>query len=493
MALPPLHAIPHDLNKEPSRYIKRIQYPYFSPYPHTWEIDIVFVNKEKGFVRDWKEEQELVHRPQGLGIVDRPPQRFTQYLFCINVNTKFLVVFPLRNKSAKEIADALLQLINEVTVKHLRGDKEPAFRSFLVMGLLKAHHITSYWTDAPFTNHNRIVDRLIKGFRQLFAYHEGLMTDYTVLGKLVEEYNRTPHQAYRGVYSPLEAESNINIEGAYIRHEKKLLEIVEVRQRLLNFRGPHGYTTGNILLLHMDFGRTDQKHLKTHGIWYNGIGIFLKFVNRNVEVWHLAPSAYTENPILISLSFTKRLALTWLEIPDSYAQFFNIPIQYENVFITLLHTIHNKTGILIPIPPHPFPHPAPPLSDAEILRLSALQHQAEEDAEYERLADERQWENKAEPDVPSDIENEDENWDELLQRRQSQPSAQEPIVISDGEEEEHDEPPRRTRRSRRTTPIIAPRVIRSERFNATPEANSSSFYQDIDILWPIQQRKRKKK
>jgi hypothetical protein len=418
-------------------------------------------------VREDQNEQPVTHHSVAHSITDHHPELFTKYLFCININTKYLIVFPLLSKSAPNIVQALTELVDEVTVKHLRGDKEPAFRSQLMSNFLRAHHITSYWTDAPFTNHNRVVDRLIKGFRLRFAYHEGDMANYDILQKVVKEYNNTPHQAYRNLYTPLEVESNINIEGAYIRHEKKILELVEMRQWMLGYRGPHGYRPGNILLLHMDFGRTDQKNLKTHGIWYNGIGIFLKFVNRNVQVWHLAPSAYTPNPILISLSFTKRLSHNWIELPLNYAEFFNIPIQDKDVFLGVRQTIMNKTGILIPIP-EPFPQlPPPPISDAQLLEESALQHQREEqEREEERLRDEQILEREQRiNDLQFDNHDEDDYWlgllDFHLARNQeylnhlAEPRAEEPVVVSD-DEDEADAPQPKAKPKRETKPIQRP-------------------------------------
>ena len=66
---------------------KRHQRPYFSPVHHSWEIDIVHI-----------------HNPANGNIL-------RLYLFCININSKYLVVIPIKDKSSNEIRRALSELL----------------------------------------------------------------------------------------------------------------------------------------------------------------------------------------------------------------------------------------------------------------------------------------------------------------------------------------------------------------------------------------------
>ncbi|KAA6391753.1 MAG: hypothetical protein EZS28_012720 [Streblomastix strix] len=55
------------------------------------------------------------------------------YLFCINANTKYLVVFPLRDKSAGQIKNASQILVKKYHVINIRGDGEKGFNGKLLI------------------------------------------------------------------------------------------------------------------------------------------------------------------------------------------------------------------------------------------------------------------------------------------------------------------------------------------------------------------------
>ena len=67
---------------------RKLEKPYFSPEPHSWEIDLVFNLLEQGDV----------------------------YLFCININTKYLVVYRVKSKSANDVLPALEDLRNKKSI-----------------------------------------------------------------------------------------------------------------------------------------------------------------------------------------------------------------------------------------------------------------------------------------------------------------------------------------------------------------------------------------
>ncbi|KAA6385160.1 MAG: hypothetical protein EZS28_019311, partial [Streblomastix strix] len=91
------------------------------------------------------------------------------YLFCININTKYLVVFPLRDKSAGQIKNALQILAKNYIVTNIRGDGEKGFNGNILKTFCQENNITSFFTDSKFTNHNRVVDSVIRTIRNGFG------------------------------------------------------------------------------------------------------------------------------------------------------------------------------------------------------------------------------------------------------------------------------------------------------------------------------------
>ncbi|KAA6399862.1 MAG: hypothetical protein EZS28_004617 [Streblomastix strix] len=114
--------IPPDYQIKP---LSKLIRPYFSPKLGSWEIDLVFSMDER------------IIRANQI------------YLFCINIISKYLVVFPLRDKSA--------------------GDGEKGFNGSIFKSFCQKHKITSFFTDSKFTNHNGVVDSAIRTIRNGFG------------------------------------------------------------------------------------------------------------------------------------------------------------------------------------------------------------------------------------------------------------------------------------------------------------------------------------
>ncbi|KAA6357741.1 MAG: hypothetical protein EZS28_046732 [Streblomastix strix] len=92
--------------------LKQFYRPYFSKSLGSWEIDIVFDGKQ-------------------------------DYLFCININTKYLVVYEIQNKTSVEILQCLDQLIKQQHVTNLRSDGESAIGSKMVQVFYIITHLLS--------------------------------------------------------------------------------------------------------------------------------------------------------------------------------------------------------------------------------------------------------------------------------------------------------------------------------------------------------------
>ncbi|KAA6383873.1 MAG: hypothetical protein EZS28_020596, partial [Streblomastix strix] len=130
--------IPPDYQIKP---LSKLNRPYFSPKLGSWEIDLVFSMDER------------IIRANQI------------YLFCININTKYLVVFPLRHKLAGQIKNAFQILVKNYHVTNIRGDGEKGFNGSILKSFCQGHKITSFFTDSKFTNHNRVVDSVIRTIR----------------------------------------------------------------------------------------------------------------------------------------------------------------------------------------------------------------------------------------------------------------------------------------------------------------------------------------
>ncbi|KAA6375461.1 MAG: hypothetical protein EZS28_029013 [Streblomastix strix] len=134
----------------------------FSPKLGSWEIDLVF------------SMNECIIRANQI------------YLFCININTKYLVVFPLRDKSAGQIKNTLQILVKNYHVTNIRGDGEKGFNGSILKSFCQEHKITSFFTDSKFTNHNRVVDSVIRTIRNAFGDDSQKFADNDLMQHMVK-------------------------------------------------------------------------------------------------------------------------------------------------------------------------------------------------------------------------------------------------------------------------------------------------------------------
>ena len=129
---------------------KRLQRPYFSPEFDSWEMDIMFVYT---------------------------PNAERKYLFCININTKFLVAITIPNKKQEEIKKALIDLVRLHPVASIRGDSEKGFNTTMLNQFFHDNHIKTYFTSERFINRNRVVDRVMRTIRDGFGMRVADMRD----------------------------------------------------------------------------------------------------------------------------------------------------------------------------------------------------------------------------------------------------------------------------------------------------------------------------
>ena len=280
---------------------KDLYRPYFSPELGGWEIDFAF----KICNDNDKTENED-------SITDT-------WLFCVNINTRYLEVYYCAKKSVNHVFASLDKLINKHPVKSLRGDGESAFKSHAVSSLLKRHNINFLWNDGKFTNHNRIVDCVIKTIRNAIGYRE---IKPEQLYQIVDYYNNTYHRSID--CTPAEMQNNPDLEYQYIRWcQQKLNQVLALQDSY----GMTRYEKGNILLVHLDKGKTSNKFEKRR-TYYDRLGEFIKYVNGNVKIKLLTPVRFAPNQVVYETEVpsyhTQFLAKNKESIPEEYVKSYTV-------------------------------------------------------------------------------------------------------------------------------------------------------------------------
>ena len=277
-----------------SKSVNKYKKPNYSPFRNSWEIDIMFAGEKL-------------------------------YLVFLNINTRYAIIEPIKNKTAEEIANAITNIRNRgFKIEHVKGDGEKGFKSEDVFLLFKYDEHT-HWDSSKFTFHNKQVDSFIRTLRNAAGLNEAVLANNDMVQQLVHFYNNTPHNGLPkdidGVhYTPAEAQNNPNIEWKYIRAmDRKLRDV----QKLLAQNGYAGYKPGNILLMHVDKNKTDLRMAKKRRN-FDELGEFICYINGGVQVkWITKPVNSTMDVITVPIFYTKKIAESAKTLPDKYRKFFN--------------------------------------------------------------------------------------------------------------------------------------------------------------------------
>ena len=300
--------------------LKNVKRPYYSKYPGCWEIDHAFNVGEQG----------------------------DAWLFCVNVNTRYLVVYPIAEQ-AEEVQRSIEDLMSHFKVTSIRGDGSTSYSTAAtkkdsvcstkhldqfhsnyisnrtenptinLMKMYQRKNINIYFNGGKFTNHNRIVDVVIKTIRNAIGYRK---LNVAQVQEIVDYYNFTPHRSLRlmgnnGYYyaTPAEVQDDEELEWQYIRQcDEKLLEVMKYQQ----VYGLTKYQRGNILMVRIDLGKTADKNEKRRR-YYDRLGEFIEYVNGNVRVILNKPVLITPtksiNEVIIPIYNTKFVSKNKESIP----------------------------------------------------------------------------------------------------------------------------------------------------------------------------------
>jgi hypothetical protein len=268
--------------------------PYFSPRSGSWEIDYFCTGDNPDELT-----QESI---------------FRYYLFCININTKFLVVYHL---NLNKFHDATMtdHFINDLAFRHrvrsIRGDADPSFAE-----LTKIHGVKTYFSPSKYTNKNRVVDRVMRTIRDAVGLDKELLLIPDVVNQIVYFYNNTPHSAYDNMFTPTEAHFDSEIEGWYVRkQQRRLVDVLRLqRSDYLNT-----YTPKCILLIHLPYSKTSKKFVKRRRN-FDTLAEFIRYDHGNV-VCRLLKEV---RPITVPVQFTKYVAPSIGQVPIPIIRMFNL-------------------------------------------------------------------------------------------------------------------------------------------------------------------------
>jgi hypothetical protein len=206
---------------------KKYSKPYFSSDFGWWEIDFMIVpfsTLPSSIFTHFKTNQ--INADQGNSNF--------YYLFAININTKYLYVFPSFAKDTRTVIESIGKMfVDKVEIKSIRGDYDKAFVSDVLTNYLTLGNIRYFFTPQMYTNRNRVVDRAIRTIRDMF-YNLGPNTslfDNSLMQKVVHTYNNKIHKVLFNRFTPNQAQHNSMIEHTYII--EKNMELDRVNHSLM--------------------------------------------------------------------------------------------------------------------------------------------------------------------------------------------------------------------------------------------------------------------
>lgn len=175
-------------------------------------------------------------------------------LVAIDIFSRFARVYPLKNKTGKEVAKGLEQMFQSAQPKKIRSDAGSEFKNAYVTNLFKSrniyHHIALNEVKANYVEHlNKTLNVLI--WRFLARKRTKRYTD--ILPKLVESYNSTPHRSINNVAPKDVNENNSADIWAYMylkpRKQSKQSALKSLRNTINKAKTLYRYKIGQLVRL----------------------------------------------------------------------------------------------------------------------------------------------------------------------------------------------------------------------------------------------------
>jgi hypothetical protein len=241
------------------------------------------------------------------------------YLFLININTRFLYAFPIRNKREDSIYNELVDFIPEHQVTSIRGDGEASFNSKTLQSLYKHFNVKTSFNGSSQIYHVKFVDAVIRTIRDGFGQNIDSMLNNTEMQHMVDYLNNSVNRSTK--LTPAEMEYYPELENAWIRRCQAINEQVVRRQQL---EGLWNYQYGDIILVSLDTSKTNLKFEKRRRC-FDKLGVFQQYLNGNVEVYLLDSNLETiEIPVQVPIYFTRFCAKNKRLIPQTLFNVLNL-------------------------------------------------------------------------------------------------------------------------------------------------------------------------
>ena len=186
----------------------------FSDHPHAWMMDLL---DNTGQTPDYNNKADVE--------LNETTKRYPIYWYIfININTRFVVVYPLWHKTNDKIFNILQRFINEHKCVSLTSDKESAFISEQTTNYLKSHNISQYIVLDDNHTSMAIMDSFIRHLRDMninnekskYQSHHSKYRNFSVnrMNKIIDIYNTTIHLSTH--MTPKEMEEDVSKEREYI-------------------------------------------------------------------------------------------------------------------------------------------------------------------------------------------------------------------------------------------------------------------------------------
>jgi hypothetical protein len=200
--------ITHDI-KTPIKQNSKFNNKIVSNHRHSYQMDI-FVNRNT---------KNNTNKNSSSTI-------YSYYLILININTRYVELYHLQNRSSTSLLNALKSIFNKLsTIKSLESDEEKSFVSSDVLSYLTQHKVDYYVITEQQHQSLGIIDRFIRTMRDYLKKNEP--ADDSKIKRFVYAYNNTIHNE-TGL-SPQQIQNDKQLEIEYIIH--KLSEQANVENK----------------------------------------------------------------------------------------------------------------------------------------------------------------------------------------------------------------------------------------------------------------------
>jgi hypothetical protein len=137
---------------------------------------------------------------------------YPYYLILININTRYVKLHHIQNRSSASVLNAMKYIFNKLTIKSLESDEEKSFVSSEILSYLKKKNVDYYIITEQQHQSLALIDRFIRTNRDYIKNNEP--ADDSKIIRFVNAYNNIIHNE-TGL-SPKQMQNDKELEVNYI-------------------------------------------------------------------------------------------------------------------------------------------------------------------------------------------------------------------------------------------------------------------------------------